>query len=185
MKQSIYYQESLEKNTEFQKIHKGWGGWGIGGYATRIKQLVEKHNATSLLDYGCGKGYPYTSPSIFDGETTPKTFGEFLGISDIFLHDPCVETLKELPPADKKFDAVILTQVLPYIPDDDLQWVKELLMSHTNKFCFIGNYDCSRPIKARKRQLMDPKYFKANRTNKWYEEQFSNWTGSELVFYWR
>jgi len=179
---SKHYQESLNNNIAFQKTNKSWAGKSVGGYASSIRQLVDEYQATSLLDYGCGKGLQYTRPTVYKGTNVEQTFDQYLGISNVYRYDPCVEHHNQLPSADQKFDAVILTQVLPFIPDDDIHWVKDLLMSYTGKFCFIGNYDPVRPVKQSKQALMDPKYFRVQRTMDWYYDQFADWTGSAL--YW-
>ena len=179
---SQHYADSVKLNTQFQENNKKWAGKSVGGYASYIRDVVKEHNALTLLDYGCGKGIQYICLNKYKGSDIAQTFDQYLGVSDVYKYDPCVSSYSQPPDSDQTFDAVILTQVLPFIPDDDIKWVKELLMSYTNKFCFIGNYDPVRPVKDAKQALMNPEHFRVNRTMDWYYDQFADWSGSAL--YW-
>jgi len=184
---SVDYQTSVETHRQFhQNYPKRWSGDSTFEYKDQIKDLVNKHQARSLLDYGCGKAQHYVPGSIFNfgTENNPQTFNQYLGIDNVYKYDPCVDEYSTLPSDDQKFDAVILIQCISLVPDNDVQPVKNWLMQHTNKFCFIGNQDPARPAKSCKTDLTDGKeYFKIKRTKEWYQEQFADWTGSELVLF--
>jgi hypothetical protein len=184
---SADYQRSVKDHSRFhEKYPKKWAGDSTFGYKDQIKELVDKHQANSLLDYGCGKAQHYVPGSIFNfgTEQNPMTFDQFLGVSEVYNFDPCVEEYNILPADNKKFDAVILIQCLGLVPDADVPKVKDWLMQHTTKFCFIGNQDPRRPAKPCKTALTQNKdYFKIKRTKEWYQEQFADWTGSELVLF--
>jgi len=183
---SNHYDLTVAAHNQFHVNHpKKWVGDSTVHYKDQIKELVDKYQAHSLLDYGCGKALHYTRDPVlnFGTEEHHKTFDEFLGVQEVYKYDPCVPEFSILPPAGKKFDAVILIQCISLVPDDDIPWVKQLLMEHTGKFCFIGNRHPSDAVKPIKAQLTANKeYFKATRTVEWYEEQFADWVGSELVF---
>lgn len=184
---SVDYQTSVETHRQFhQNYPKRWAGDSTFEYKDQIKDLVSKHQARSLLDYGCGKAQHYVPGSIFNfgTESNPQTFNQYLGIDNVYKYDPCVDEYSTLPSDDQKFDAVILIQCISLVPDNDVQHVKNWLMQRTNKFCFIGNQDPARPAKSCKTDLTDSKeYFKIKRTKEWYQEQFANWAGSELVLF--
>ncbi len=188
MIESQCYQQSLDVGAEFHKKYPAkWAGDSTVHYKEEIKKYVERHYARSLLDYGCGKGWHYQKNivgNLYGTENNPMSFDEYLGIKQIFKFDPCVPEYNILPPKDQKFDAVILIQSLPFVPDDDIHWVKNLLMSYTGKFCFIGNGNPTKPIKPRKQEVLKKDYFKIERTKAWYYNQFKDWHGSELIFYW-
>ena len=76
------------------------------------------------------------------------------------------------------------TQVIGSIPDADIPWLKQRLMSYTGKVCFIGLVDPLRMPKGKK-QIYDPVYFSVKRTEEWYCEQFSDWVESELHWYFK
>ena len=179
------YNLTVEKIKQFHKENKVWNGDATPDYADAIKFYVEKHNATSLLDYGCGKALHYDKNShIKFGKDKNQTFDELLNIDNIFKYDPGVDQFSALPPLESKFDAVIAIQSIPAVPDQDFPIVVEQLMKLTNKFCFIGSHQLSKPVKQKKRDLLDPEYFRIIRTQTWYEDQFKNWTGSELILHW-
>jgi hypothetical protein len=182
MTYSEHYLESVKRNSKFQLNNKTWNGGSTLGYYQEIKQLVDKHNSKSLLDYGCGKALHYNEESAikFEGQT----FDKFLGIKSVFKYDPCVEEFSVLPPTNQKFDAVIMIQALGLVPDKDIPWVVELLMSHTEKFCYIGNVDPGKPVKEKKRILTQNPGFDEARDKAWYENQFKNWSGSEIIISW-
>lgn len=186
---SEYYKTSLELGKNFQKNNpKNWAGNDSKNYHNQIRFLMDKYNAKTVLDYGCGKGLQYrelVSYGISETESTyPMTFKERINAQSVFLYDPCVEGIDVLPDQGVKFDAVICTQVLGSIPDEDMQWVKERLMTHADKFCFIGLMDPSIHVKSKKR-LYDTNHVTLNRTIEWYLDQFKDWQGSNLYWWFR
>ena len=181
---SPYYEESVRVGREFQESNKSWAGYDVVKYQQCIKDLVDRYGAKTILDYGCGKGTQWAEPALFvhHNPDTPMMFKDFLDVDTVYQYDPCLENFATLPTKDTKFDIVVCTQVLTYIPDDDLTWVKQLLMSYTGKACFIGMHNV-RP--KGKKQIHDSKYFSADRTEEWYKEQFKDWTGSKLYWWFR
>ena len=130
---SPYYLESVQQGTEFQENNKSWAGYDVVKYQKKIKDLVDRYDAKTILDYGCGKGLQYKEKLPYGGgqelelpQEQWQTFDEYLGVK-VYCYDPCVEGFTELPPAGTKFDGVICTQVLNSIPDDDMLWVRDLL----------------------------------------------------------
>lgn len=185
---SEYYLQSVELGKQFQKNNVSWAGNDSKNYHNQIRYLMDKYNAKTVLDYGCGKGQQYKDMVPYgiplDKVTEPMTFKTRINAESVYLYDPCVEGLDVLPPLDQKFDAVILTQVLGSIPDADMQWLKELLMRHTAKFCFIGLFNPTEPVKSKK-LMYDPKYLTHPRSIEWYSEQFKDWSGSDLYWWYR
>ncbi len=186
---SEYYNISLELGKTFQKNNpKNWAGNDSKNYHNQIRFLMDKYNCKSVLDYGCGKGHQYkelASYGITETESTePMTFGQRINAQSVYMYDPCVEGIDVLPPAGSKFDAVLCTQVLGSIPDQDMQWVKETLMSYAAKFCFIGLMDPTVHVKSKKR-LYDTDYVSLNRTIDWYRDHFKDWQGSDLYWWFR
>jgi len=179
---SPYYHELVAKSTQYHEGHKTWNGFSQLAYVNDIKALVEKHNAKSLLDYGCGKGQQYIEKLEYQSGVL-QSFDEYTGIESVYKFDPCWKEFKEPPVETQKFDAIIMIQAIGFIPDQDIDVLKNILMSHATKFCFIGeNYSSYGKVKAKKANNLDPAYFKEVRTPEWYKDKFSDWTGSELVF---
>ena len=184
---SPYYKESVKLGARFQEENKSWAGYDVVKYQNKIHDLVQRYNAKTILDYGCGKGLQYTEPLPYGaepGEELPEdqwqTFDQYLGVK-VFKYDPCVKGLRRRPPKNKKFDGVICTQVLNSIPDDDLIWVRELLERHARKFCFIG-LNFQREAKGKK-TMYNPEYYREPRTREFFKKYYADWSGSDL-FWW-
>lgn len=98
----------------------------------KIKDIIDRTQAKTLLDYGCGKGKQYNP--AFNTEDG-KTLEQFWGV-DIFKYDPGVPKFSAEPAG--KFDVVICVQVLNTIPTSDLPWVIERLYSFANRAVFVA-----------------------------------------------
>ena len=179
---SPYYLESVRQGTEFQQNNKSWAGYDVVKYQMKIKDLVNRYRATTILDYGCGKGMQYKEPLPYASEDNWQTFNEYLGVT-VYKYDPCVPEHSTLPPVGTKFDGVICTQVLNSIPDDDMPWVRDLLEGYATKFCFIG-LNFQREAKGKK-TMYDPEYFKQPRTREFFRSCFTDWKGSDLFWWWK
>jgi hypothetical protein len=184
---SDYYLESVAAGRRFQQQNKSWAGYDVVKYQNKIHDLVNQYNAKTILDYGCGKGLQYSEPLPYgteSGKELPadqwQTFDQYLGVK-VFKYDPCVEEFEIPPPPDAKFDGVICTQVLNSIPDADMPWVRDTLERHATKFCFIG-LNFQREAKAKK-TMYDPEYFCAPRTREFFKKYYTDWSGSDL-FWW-
>jgi len=179
---SPYYLESVRQGTEFQQNNKSWAGYDVVKYQMKIKDLVNRYRATTILDYGCGKGMQYKEPLPYASEDNWQTFNEYLGVT-VYKYDPCVPEHSTLPPVGTKFDGVICTQVLNSIPDDDMPWVRDLLEGYATKFCFVG-LNFQREAKGKK-TMYDPEYFKLPRTREFFRSCFTDWKGSDLFWWWK
>jgi hypothetical protein len=184
---SSYYKKSVKLGTQFQEENKSWAGYDVIKYQKKIKDLVVRYGAKTILDYGCGKGLQYTEPLPYGAEPGTElpmdqwqTFDQYLGVK-VFKYDPCVKGLNRKPPKNKKFDGVICTQVLNSVPDDDMTWVREMLEQHAGKFCFIG-INFQREAKDKK-TMYDPEYFFEPRTREFFKKYYTDWSGSDL-FWW-
>ena len=179
---SPYYLESVRQGAEFQQNNKSWAGYDVVKYQKKIKDLVNRYRATTILDYGCGKGMQYKEPLPYASEDNWQTFNEYLGVT-VYKYDPCVPEHSTLPPVGTKFDGVICTQVLNSIPDDDMPWVRDLLEGYATKFCFVG-LNFQREAKGKK-TMYDPEYFKQPRTREFFRSCFTDWKGSDLFWWWK
>ena len=184
---SAYYLESVELGKKFQKENSSWGGDDCKNYHNQIRFLMDKYNAKTVLDYGCGKGRQYQELLPYwlnNGQVTePMTFQTRINAESVYKFDPCVEGL-DVEPVGQKFDAVICTQVLGSIPDADIPWVRDKLMNYATKFVFIGKHSVTKPPKLKKR-MYDANYVNYNRTVEWYQEQFKEWSGPKLYWWFR
>ena len=183
---SEYYKQSVELGQHFQKNNpKNWAGNDSKSYHNYIRFLMDRYAARTVLDYGCGKGQQYTDvvPYGLPGGvmSEPMTFQTRIRARSVYKYDPCVPEFDQ-EPVGQKFDAVICTQVLGNIPDDDIALIKHKFMNYAAKFVFIGLH--SSPPKSKKR-IYDPVHVTPNRTVEWYQEQFSDWSGPNLYWWFR
>ncbi len=184
---SEYYLQSVEIGKRFQKENSSWGGDDCKNYHNQIRVLMDKYCASTVLDYGCGKGrqyenlVPYGLPN--DKITEPMTFQTRINATTVYKYDPCVEGY-DIEPFGQTFDAVICTQVLGSIPDADIEWIKNKLMKYATKFVFIGLHNPYKPLKAKKR-MYDQSLVTYPRSIEWYQEKFKDWSGPDLYWWFR
>ncbi len=174
------YYDVIESVKKFHLENKVYSGGGTLAYADDIKSLCIKHNAKTLLDYGCGKGLQYIPGSLISFGEECETFDKFCKLDSVYKFDPCVEEFQDPPSAESKFDAVIAIQSLTGVPDVDFPTVVQELMNMTDKFCLIGISLRKGKSKKGASELPDPNFL-ANRLDPiWWKDQL-NWKGSELI----
>lgn len=143
---SLRYSELL---AQYRKLHregepsinlpteKTFPGTSVFPQARRIKAMIEKSGATSLLDYGCGKGQQYEARAINVPDAGVfESLQDFWDIDYIFRYDPAYEKFSRRP--ETTFDGVICTDVLEHCPAEDLPWIVRELFSFANKFVFAS-----------------------------------------------
>lgn len=180
---STYYNESVKQGIHFQNTNpKNWNGYDVVKYQKHIKDLVVRFNAKTILDYGCGKGLQYTDPLPYGDKKIWTTFDKWLEVT-VYKYDPCVDAFSTPPPNNMKFDGVICSQVLQTIPDQDLTWVSEKLLSHTDKFCFVSlNFQ---KAAKKKKFIYDAESFKHPRTREFFKGYFNAWPKEKLFWWWK
>ena len=116
-----------------KEIHKGkqFTGKFLRPHASFIKEIIDRLQIKSILDFGCGKGqqYEWVIPSI------DKTIEQYWGVS-VTKYDPAYPPFSKEP--EGKFDLVICTQVLGAIPVNDLGHVIEQVYCRANKAVYIS-----------------------------------------------
>jgi hypothetical protein len=115
---------------------KMFDGRSLPRQASRIKALVGKTQAKTLLDYGCGKGYLYSQPRFVDGSLTWQGIRHYWGVAQVRLYDPAHEPYSELPVGT--FEGVVCTDVLEHCPEEDLGWIVDELFSYAGRFVFAN-----------------------------------------------
>lgn len=175
------YYELVEKSKQYHLENKTWGGLHMLPYGPFIKELADKYQIESILDYGCGKGRQYSENHEWESGIS-TSFDKYIGVNSVYKFDPCWNEFCQAPSSDQSFDAVIMIQAIGFIPDADMPYFVNRLMTYTKKFCFIGEQHPSKPVKEKKKKNLNPEAFKVVRTENWYYEQFKDWTGSELIF---
>jgi len=106
-------------------LHAQPHGWGTKGYkwATTVADLIRKHKASSVLDYGCGMG------------TLARNL-RTMGIRGLRIdeYDPAIPGKDHLP---SFADLVVCTDVLEHIEPDRLDVVLEHLKVLARKAIFV------------------------------------------------
>jgi hypothetical protein len=111
-------------------------GRSLPRQAFRIKALVRRTGASTLLDYGCGKGALYRASPFTDGLQSWNSVREYWGVASIRLYDPAYPPYAELPAGP--FDGVICTDVLEHCPIEDVPWIVRELFGYAEKFVFAN-----------------------------------------------
>lgn len=111
-------------------------GLAILRYREQIADLVRKHKAATLLDYGCGAGDQWRQPHRLHRDFGLRWF-------DVELYDPAFPEHQEKPWG--KFDGVLCSDVLEHVPEDEVEAFVATLFSHAKRFVWASV--CCRPAK--------------------------------------
>ena len=122
-------------NGKTRKPEEAYNGKSTLFFAKLIKEIITKNKISTMLDYGCGKGFFYKNPSNQNGLqiTSLKNYWNI----EIDLYDPCFEENSNLDES-KSYDLVICVDVLEHIPTNDIDWVLEKLLTKAKKYLFIN-----------------------------------------------
>jgi len=115
---------------QYKQMHEDenlYSGSALTIHKESIQQFLVNTKCETILDYGCGKGIQYFKENIHE---------EYFGGIMPSLYDPAVKEYSKLPKG--KFDAVICTDVLEHIEEEDLQKVIKEIYSKANKFVYLG-----------------------------------------------
>jgi SAM-dependent methyltransferase len=140
------YKELLD---EYRRLHcqskDMFNGRSLVKFVDIIKSFLENRESKTLLDYGCGKGFLYTNKFHTVTDEIDRPLPELWQLEDYYLFDPGYPEHEKLPSG--KFDAVICTDVLEHLPETDLMWIIDEILSYANKMVFI-NVACLKALKT-------------------------------------
>jgi hypothetical protein len=117
----------VEQYKEMHKDENLYAGSALTLHKQNIREFISAKKCDTILDYGCGKGIQYFTENIHNDY--------FYGIMPS-LYDPAVERFSKLP--EGSFDAVICTDVLEHIEEDDVNIVLAEIYSKANKLVYLG-----------------------------------------------
>lgn len=129
--EQYYIRQYCKLHTDPKFLERGLT-YGYGdGKATAdkmsfIKDLIEKYNAQSLLDYGCGKAMHHVEKKIYDS----------IGMRDVELYDPAIEKYSIL--TDRILDCVVCVDVLEHVPEINLEHTLDKIVSKARLFVFFA-----------------------------------------------
>lgn len=116
---------------------KTFDGRSLKRQAARIKRLIDRTAARTILDYGSGKGEQYSpNPVRFEGEGVWDGVIDYWGADEVTCFDPAYPPLSQLPSG--AFDGVICTDVLEHCPEEDIEWIVEEMFAFASRFVFAS-----------------------------------------------
>ena len=134
-----FYRIMHEKGETFlgRSPEMTYPGGSLVPQVERIKRLIEKTKAKTILDYGSGKGKQYEPRSIIDesGKQWPSVL-DYWEIDEIACYDPGYEPYSKLPAG--KFDGVISTDVLEHCAEPDMPWIIDEIFGYATRFVFAS-----------------------------------------------
>lgn len=135
-KPSAAYRRALAESKRNHAESKTFSGKLLRPHAPFIKELIDRHNVRSILDYGCGKGSQYTWVS-HEGGSIPAgmTIEQYWGVP-VTKYDPAYTPFAAEPQG--QFDLVICTHTLGAIPASDRPWVIDRLYSLARKAIYVA-----------------------------------------------
>lgn len=113
---------------QYRQMHQRddlFHGFSVVQYSGHIEQLLKGMGCTTVLDYGCGKGRQYE-----DGALASKW-----GVT-VSLYDPGYAPLSAMPGGT--FDAVVCTDVLEHVDEQDVGRVLVEIFSKADRAVFLG-----------------------------------------------
>jgi hypothetical protein len=119
--------------SEYRRLMKkgkksgNFSGLSVLQHQKTIAQLIAKHGARTLLDYGCGRAAAYAAPSKIH-----KKWGVLLPT----FYDPSWEPFAQKPTG--VFDGVICSDVLEHIGEQHIDAVISELIAYADKFIFAS-----------------------------------------------
>ncbi len=113
-----------------------FAGQSLYPHIERIRQGLKETGSKSLLDYGAGKGAAYRQkPITLESGETAESLKAHWGLDKVVCYDPGHEPFSTLP--KDRFDAVICTDVLEHIPEEDIDWVLTEIFDYATRYVFL------------------------------------------------
>lgn len=128
-------------NGQTHRVSKeeAYSGIQLPNHVGAIKQLLERHNCKTVLDYGAGKGQAYNIPNLQDQNgNNLGSIQEFWQVDAITCYDPGVPDFSNLPDKSKKYDAVISTDMLEHCHIEDIPWILEEIFEYAKHMVFVN-----------------------------------------------
>lgn len=112
-------------------------GRSLPRQAHRIRALISRTSAKTILDYGCGKGTQYAPGNIMEnGVPKWRSIQEYWAVESILCYDPAYAPHSAMPQGE--YDGVVCTDVLEHCPEEDLPWIIGELLLYARRFVFAN-----------------------------------------------
>ncbi|MEE9494797.1 MAG: hypothetical protein V3W04_15665 [Gammaproteobacteria bacterium] len=99
-----------------------------------VAHLIKETHAKSLLDFGCGKGKLYQDAPECPAGSRFKVMPTWQDTL-VTCYDPGYAPYSGL--FESCYDAVITTDVVEHIPEEDIPWVLDKLFKHAHLFLYV------------------------------------------------
>lgn len=115
---------------QYKEMHRQghFPGHSTRKNSAKIKELIAKHGAKTILDFGSGKGMQYDEQKLH----------EEWGVERPYLYDPAVPGQEVLPNALRPFDGVICCDVLEHLEPDEASKAVFDATIRAKKFSFFS-----------------------------------------------
>lgn len=133
-----YYAKLHEEGDTEHRIKAGqmFDGRSLSVHVSTIMALLRQFGSKTLLDYGAGKAKDYEGLiGIVQGREV-RGLKALWNLDEIRLYDPGYAPHATLP--EGQFDAVICTDVLEHIPEEDIPWVLDELFGYARHFVYAS-----------------------------------------------
>lgn len=115
---------------------KTFDGRSLGVHINKIRKVTKHFGSKTLLDYGSGKAGLYEN-TVFQLPSRQVTGLKALwNLDEVRLFDPGYAPYAAFP--DQRYDAVVCTDVLEHIPEEDMPWVVEELFGFANQVVYAS-----------------------------------------------
>jgi hypothetical protein len=125
------YSRSLAESAVQHTSSKTFSGSFLRPHKPWLMELAARLQIASVLDYGAGKGVQWAWRDPADGKTMAEA-GHF----EVACYDPAYPPFATEPAG--KFDLVICSHTLAWIPVADHDWVLERIFGFATKAVFIA-----------------------------------------------
>ena len=112
-------------------------GQSLFAHIARIKRLIDRTQAKTILDYGAGKGLQYRPQRILiGGEHVADGVAEYWDVDEVHCYDPGYAPHSACPQG--RFDGVVCTDVLEHCPEEDLGWILGEIFGYAQRFAYLN-----------------------------------------------
>ena len=130
----MHQQEPAPKRAKKRSKKATFGGSSLAPHVKTIGELVALHKPASLLDYGSGKGSMYQDCPAHAANGRIKVLADWPGVT-VTCYDPGYEPYAQ--EVKGQFDAVISTDMLEHVPEEDVPWVLDELFRRARRFVYV------------------------------------------------
>ena len=115
---------------------KTFNGMSLVPQITRIKGLIERTEARTILDYGSGKGQQYSLPLRGNDGVEFESVMDFWQVDSVHCYDPAYAPFSTLPQG--RFHGVVSTDVLEHCPEQDIPWILDEIFGYAERFVYAN-----------------------------------------------